>query len=57
MKSNRIVEVRKMKGDGDFDFYDCRECGRRWKSTAKKIGHTKQACNAYRKRVYGWVVK
>ena len=50
-----IIPVRKMKGDGLIDFYDCRECGRRWKSNAKKIGHTKQACDARHKKVYGWV--
>ncbi len=42
MKSQKpIIPVRKMKGDGHFDFYDCRQCGRRWKSTDKKIGHVR----------------
>jgi hypothetical protein len=50
-----IVEVRKLKGAGHHDFYDCRRCGRRWKSTAKSIGHSKEACDRYHKRVYGWV--
>jgi hypothetical protein len=47
---NQIVPVRKMKGDGHFDFYDCRECGRRWKSSAKKIGHVADSCKAYQKK-------
>jgi hypothetical protein len=42
MKTQKpIIPVRKMKGDGLIDFYDCRECGRRWKSTDKKIGHVR----------------
>lgn len=49
-----IVEVRKMKGDGLIDFYDCRECGKRWKQTDKVIGHTALACKRYYKKVYGW---
>ena len=56
MKSEKvIVPVRKMKGDDLIDFYDCRECGKRWKSTDKKIGHTTIACKRYHKKVYGWV--
>ena len=38
-----IIRVRKMKGSGLIDFYDCVECGRRWKSTDKKIGHKRCA--------------
>lgn len=49
------VEVRKLKGDGKYDYYDCRGCGRRWTSNAKNIGHSKDACNRYHKRVFGWV--
>lgn len=49
-----MVEVRKMKGE-EVDFYDCRGCGKRWKSTAKSIGHSKQACDRYHKKTYGWV--
>jgi hypothetical protein len=49
-----LVPTRKMKGE-EIDFYDCRECGKRWKQTDKKIGHTALACKRYHKKVYGWV--
>jgi hypothetical protein len=49
-----MPEVRKMKGDGLIDFYDCVNCGRRWKSNSKKIGHSVAACKRYQKKVYGY---
>ena len=42
----RNVEVRKHKGE-EYDIYACRECGRVWKSSAKRIGHKKSSCDAY----------
>ena len=52
--SNNIIEVRKYKGE-EHDWYACRECGKKWKSTDKKIGHSALACKRYHKQVYGWV--
>ena len=34
-----MPDVRKLKGDDWYDYYECRECGKRWKSYYKKIGH------------------
>ena len=47
------VEVRKLKGE-EYDWYECRECGKRWRQDAKKIGHTALACKRYHKAVYGF---
>jgi hypothetical protein len=48
-KSKPIIGTRKMKGDGPIDFYDCRNCGKRWKQTDKRIGHTEVGCARYAK--------
>ncbi len=52
--SNSIVDVRKHKGE-EHDWYACRECGKKWRSDSKKIGHTTLACKRYQKAVYGFV--
>lgn len=49
-----MVETRKLKGE-EYDTYECKGCGKRWKQTAKSIGHTQLACDRYHKKVYGWV--
>ena len=52
--ANDIVEVRKHKGE-EYDWYSCRECGKKWRSDSRKIGHTVLACKRYQKAVYGFV--
>jgi uncharacterized Zn finger protein len=35
-----MIPTYKIKGE-EHDFYQCRECGKVWKSYYKKIGHKK----------------
>ena len=35
------IPVRKHKGNDWYDWYACTECGKKWKSYFKKIGHNK----------------
>lgn len=36
-----MIPTRKIKTDREYDLYQCRECGKTWKSYFKRIGHKK----------------